>query len=188
MASLPAHVLVAVAIGKVHARTGLPARFWWLSALCSVLPDADIIGFVLGIPYGHPLGHRGLTHSLPFALLVGLAVATTAFPEHPRGSRAWWALVAHFSLVTASHGVLDALTDGGLGVAFFAPFDDGRYFFPWRPVKVSPIGLAEFFTPYGLEVLRSEALWIWLPAGLLVLGALTVRRVRAVFQTRGQAS
>jgi hypothetical protein len=39
-------------------------------------------------------------------------------------------LIAHFSFVTASHGMLDAMTDGGLGVAFFAPFDNARYFFP----------------------------------------------------------
>ena len=39
----------------------------------------------------------------------------------------------------ASHGVLDALTDGGPGVAFLAPFDDTRYFFPWRPIRVSPL-------------------------------------------------
>jgi membrane-bound metal-dependent hydrolase YbcI (DUF457 family) len=60
--------------------------------------------------------------------------------------------------VTASHGVLDAMTDGGLGIAFFAPFDNTRYFFPFRPVKVSPIGLS-FFSARGLDVIWSELLW-----------------------------
>ncbi len=50
-------------------------------------------------------------------------------------------------VATISHGILDALTDGGLGVAFFAPFVNTRYFFPWTPIKVSPIGAggANFF-------------------------------------------
>ena len=44
------------------------------------------------------------------------------------------------------------MTDGGLGVAFFAPCDEMRYFLPWRPVMVSPIGVVEFFTHYGARI------------------------------------
>jgi inner membrane protein len=61
-------------------------------------------------------------------------------------------------------------------VAFFAPFDNTRYFLPWTPVEVSPIGLVEFFTPYGLEVLLSEFVWIWIPAGLLVGTAIAYQK------------
>jgi inner membrane protein len=81
----------------------------------------------------------------------------------------WWVLIAHFFLVTASHGMLDAITNGGLGVAFFAPFDNSRHFFSWRPVLVSPIGIVPFFSRYGLDVLISELVWIWLPVGASVL-------------------
>jgi inner membrane protein len=52
--------------------------------------------------------------------------------------------------------VLDAMTNGGLGVAFFAPFDTTRYFFPWRPITVSPIGVGSFFTHRGALVVLSE--------------------------------
>jgi inner membrane protein len=55
------------------------------------------------------------------------------------------------------------MTNGGLGVAFFAPFSPARYFLPFRPVQVSPISTAAFFTHRGIEVLESEVLWIWLP-------------------------
>jgi inner membrane protein len=75
-------------------------------------------------------------------------------------------------LCTASHGVFDAMTSGGLGVAFFAPFDETRYFFPWRPIRVSPIGFG-FFSRRGLAVLLSEIVWLWLPA-LFVAGVATV--------------
>ena len=81
-----------------------------------------------------------------------------------------------FFSVTASHGVLDAMTDGGLGIAFFAPFDNGRYFLPWTPIKVSPIEITAFFTVRGLQVLRSELVWIGIPVGLWILGIALYRR------------
>jgi inner membrane protein len=82
----------------------------------------------------------------------------------------------YFFLATASHGFLDAMTDGGLGVAFFAPFDNHRYFLPWTPIRVSPIGIGRFFTDRGFVVLQSELLWIWLPAALLAVSAWLFRR------------
>ena len=70
-------------------------------------------------------------------------------------------------VVTASHGLLDALTNGGLGVAFFSPFDDTRYFLPYRPVEVSPLGIGAFFTPRALPLLWTEFVWIAVPVLLL---------------------
>jgi inner membrane protein len=177
MASEISHAVVALAIGRTTGWRAMPARFWWLSVLCSVLPDVDVLGFALGIEYGDLLGHRGLTHSLCFALVLSLVVVRMQFPEAALGSQSWWRLIAHFFLVTASHGFLDAMTNGGLGVAFFAPFDPSRYFLPWRPVEVSPIGLAGFFTPYGAQVLASELMWIWIPVGLAALAVGTYRRL-----------
>ena len=71
-------------------------------------------------------------------------------------------------LATASHGFLDAMTDGGLGVAFFSPFDNTRYFFTWTPIRVSPIGISRFFSARGLAVVKSELLWVWVPALALI--------------------
>jgi inner membrane protein len=70
------------------------------------------------------------------------------------------------------------LTNGGLGVAVLGPFDWGRYCFPFRPLAVSPIGVGRFFSARGLEVLRSEALWVGLPSAAVALAgrALTRRR------------
>ena len=133
MASAFSHVLVALAVGQLQPWRVWPIRFWGMSFLCSVLPDCDVVGFAMGIPYEHVLGHRGLTHSLAFAVLIGFFVVRISFPEIHAWTREWGWLVLHFSLVTASHGVLDAMTDGGLGIAFFSPFDNGRYFLPWNP-------------------------------------------------------
>jgi inner membrane protein len=132
-------------------------------------PDLDVIGFALGIPYHHPLGHRGLFHSPFFALLSSLLITWIGFREVARFSASWWRIAGLLFIVTASHGLLDALTNGGLGIALLVPFDNGRYFFPWTPVEVSPIGLHAFLSERGLVTLYSEFVWLWLPLASLWL-------------------
>ena len=172
MASAFSHAVAAAAIGAVFARRGWPLRFWVLGAACAILPDADVIGVPLGIPFGSPFGHRGVSHSLLFAAALAAVVVPLGFRRMPDGvssPRLW----LYFFLAAASHGVLDALTNGGPGIAFFAPFDNTRYFFPIRPVVVAPIGIRPFFSEWGLRVIESELIWIWLPslifAGLVVI-------------------
>ena len=171
MASAFTHAFFGAALGGVYATRRMHARFWVLAAACAVLPDADVLAFEFGIPYGSMFGHRGFTHSLAFALLLGTAVALLFF----RGAPNRRALALFFSLATASHGALDALTNGGLGVAFFAPFTGERYFFPFRPVQVSPIGVGEFFSDWGLRVVESELFWVWLPTALALALVLILR-------------
>jgi len=129
----------------------------------------------LGIHYGDFWGHRGFTHSLLFAALLASIVMFTGFRRVASGLTRlpMW---VYFFLATASHGFLDAMTDGGLGVAFFSPFDNHRFFLPWTPIRVSPIGVGRFFTDRGLAVLQSELLWICVPAALLALTAWLIRR------------
>src|SRR3984893_14320648 len=176
MPTIVTHGFVATLLGKSFAASRVPARFWFLSVLCSILPDADVLGFPLGISYEDMLGHRGLSHSLTFALGLSSIVAFLAFPRLPQG---WtrFLLFSYFFVVTASHGALDAMTDGGLGIAFFAPFDNTRYFFPFRPVKVSPIGLS-FFSARGLDVIWSELLWLCIPATILASAVPFYRKLR----------
>lgn len=179
MASL-GHIVVGMAAARLHARDAAPDRwpllapmlFW--SAL-SFLPDADIIGFGLGIRYEDPWGHRGATHSLAFALALGLAVGALA-PRFGYRARPTGVLA---TLVVASHALLDTLTDGGLGCALFWPFDLTRYFAPWTPLPVAPIGLG-YLSPYGLYVAATEIL-VFAP---LLLYALV--RPRASRHTRAR--
>jgi len=167
MATLLTHALWGVALGQAAGRAvRRDARFWCAAVLCSALPDVDVIGFGFGIHYGDLWGHRGLTHSLIFAALTGI-VAGVLLGDSARERRA---LAALLFLITASHGVLDAMTDGGLGVAFFSPFDTRRYFLPWRPIRVAPLGLYAAVSGRWLSVLESEARSVWLPA--LLLGVL----------------
>jgi inner membrane protein len=176
MPSIFTHAFAALALGKASTGERRPVRFWVLTGFCAILPDADAISFYFGAQRGSQFGHRGITHSLLFALVIALLVVRAGFSKTQRFSKNWWMLLTYFFVVTASHGFLDALTNGGSGVAFFAPFDGTRYFFPWRPIEVSPIGL-RFFSARGLEVLESEFVWVWIPAMLLVALAWAYRRL-----------
>jgi inner membrane protein len=175
VASIFSHAAVALALAPVVLPGRIPVRLAALGAFASVLPDADVAGFRLGIAYGELLGHRGVTHSLPFAALLALALLPLAGSSPPASRARIWLYLA---LATASHGVLDALTNGGLGVAFVAPLSGRRYFFPVQPIEVSPIGAAAFFSAWGRRVIASELLWIWLPSAVLATVAVVWRRSR----------
>lgn len=151
----------------------LPLRVGIAGAIATIVPDLDVAAFALGIPYAHPLGHRGFTHSIVFALLLA---ALLTYMLRLRELRR--AAFAFLFLCVMSHGLFDALTDGGLGVGFFIPFDNDRYFFSWTPIRVSPIG-AGFFSTRGLHTLRSEALWVWLPSIAMAIGGWITTRLRA---------
>jgi inner membrane protein len=159
------HALFASALGAgFRARDGVIAA----AAFCAVAPDFDVLAFRLGIPYEAPLGHRGFSHSLLFALLLGGAATLLLRALLPRAARPPLARTfTLLALASASHGFFDALTDGGLGVAFFSPFDHTRYFLPWRPIAVSPLSVTRFFSASGLAVMKSEALWLGAPSALL---------------------
>src|SRR5580692_4474714 len=158
MASVFSHAVAALSIGACFYRPGIPKQLWVIGAVCSAVPDLGVIGFDFGIRYGDFWGHRGFTHSLLFAAVLAAIALALGFPDAvPSASRLY--MWTYLFLATASHGFLDAMTDGGLGVAFFSPFNTTRYFFPWRPILVSPIGVGAFFTDYGAAVLRNEFVW-----------------------------
>ncbi len=182
MPTVFSHPAVPLVLRAGLGRDIVPLRLLVAGILASALPDLDVVTFRFGVPYWGDLGHRGVSHSLVFAALVALAGASAH-----RALRSGFARAFLFLFVsTASHGVLDALTNGGVGVAFLWPWSGHRYFAPdaLRVIAVSPIGLAGFLSSRGLAVIGSELRWIWLPAlaaGLVLAGA---RRARA--RPRGQ--
>jgi inner membrane protein len=171
MPTVMTHAVVGVALSTMASVRRRPL-VWLLSATLPVLPDLDVLGVAAGVRFDSMWGHRGISHSLVTAALIGIVTAWLA-RRHIRVRVIPLAL--YFALITASHGVLDALTNGGPGVAFFAPLDDTRYFFPWRPIPVSPIA-ASFFTERGWHVFQAEVLLIWLPTSIVVAAALLTRR------------
>jgi inner membrane protein len=126
-----------------------PVRVTIAAIVATILPDLDTISFKLGIPYGSPYGHRGFTHSIAFALASSLLLTLIT----RRDARTF----AFLFVCAISHPLLDAVTDGGRGVALLWPLTAHRYFAPWRPIIVSPIGRLD------LRVLWSEVKWVWAP-------------------------
>ncbi len=146
-----------MAAARVYENPGRPLTefppfgsllFW--SAL-SLLPDVDVVGLSLGVRYESAWGHRGATHSLLFTLALGLLIGLAA----PAFGRRALSTAAAAALVLVSHPLLDTLTNGGFGCALLWPVDHTRYFAPWQPLPVPPIGLA-YFSQYGLHVALVE--------------------------------
>lgn len=82
----------------------------------------------LGDVYGHhvDLGKRrkSAERSNQALFWLGFLAAAIFFKGGMGGNRSFWSLAVFFTLVTASHRFFDAMTDGGLGIAFFAPFNN----------------------------------------------------------------
>jgi inner membrane protein len=169
MATLYTHAVVGLGLAVLYARRRMPWPYWALAALLPVVPDFDAVS---NAPYGSAMGHRGVTHSLVFALWLGALAASLTFRRCRVG---FWSLTAFYFAVVASHGLLDALTRGGAAIPFFWPSEvrHGN----WGPIPVADIGF-ELPDPRRSRSLRSELLWVWLPTGVAVAAVTTFRYVR----------
>ena len=172
MPTIFTHAFVGAAVAQTLAPCTRRREVTVASAVCAMVPDADVLGFGFGILYGDLFGHRGFTHSLFFAGVVTLCAAAICWTQFTPAERLRTILCVFAA--TASHGLLDAFTNGGMGVAFWAPFSATRYFFPVTPIEVSPIGLG-FFSQRGMSTLASEMAWVWAPAACMILAARLTR-------------
>lgn len=165
MTTIFTHAAVPLMLGAALRRRTIGGRLLAAGAIAAMLPDADVLAFRLHIPYANAFGHRGATHSIAFAALLAMVAALS---HRWLGSTKRVAAL-FIGLSTLSHPLLDACTDGGLGVALAWPFTDARWFAPFHPIAVSPIG-ARFFSERGLQVIASELCWVWLPTAVVAAG------------------
>lgn len=170
MPTIFTHAVVPLALGLALGRHAVSPRLIAAGMFVAIAPDFDTVTFKLGIAYADQFGHRGASHSFVFALAVALFGAMVAPWLRTTRWRAFWWL----AFCTASHPLLDALTNGGLGVALLWPWSETRIFAPWRPIAVSPIG-AGFFSLRGLEVLWSELKWVVLPTAVIAMALWALR-------------
>lgn len=157
-----------IAIGAATARRVTPSeapsgilrnRMLALSAL-ALLPDLDFLLPAGAFPVG-PFTHRGASHSLAVAVVVGLAVANMVTIR--RGSHAiGWGLIA--TAVVASHGIMDAFGATNLGVALLWPFSTARILAPWH-VLPNPLwgGVlsSAFLVELGIEAALFLPFWLY---------------------------
>ncbi len=172
MASAFSHIAIPAVLYASFKSKSVNFKLFLLAAFCSVLPDADVITFKFGIAYESQWGHRGFTHSLLFAF--ALASICSLFCRKI-GAKPLSTFALCF-IACASHPLLDAMTNGGLGVALYWPFSTERLFFPFRPIQVSPIGVGSFFSEKGFRVIISELIWVLLPSLLLGIMGFVWRR------------
>jgi|GEM_PF-862821 len=165
MPSIITHGIVALALATKarSVRSSDRMRLLLVCIFCAIVPDIDVIGFKLGVQYNSLFGHRGFTHSFFFAALLALFGSWLFHRRIRENPRSFTLLFLLLFTVTASHTLLDAMTNGGEGVALFSPFSNHRYFFPWRPIMVSPIGVEAFLGWRGIQVLANEFLLIVFP-------------------------
>jgi inner membrane protein len=184
MPTVISHPAIPIALAMIGGRIHVPVRLLLAATVASILPDTDVAGFYWGIPYDQAWGHRGFSHSIAFALIIGCLGILLA--SRLRASKIAAFMVLFIS--TLSHGILDALTTGGLGVAFFSPFSNQRLFLPWQYIQVAPISIMRFFSVRGLGVLKSEFMWIWLSSltiGIIVIFCRKIFSIQSLRRTRG---
>lgn len=175
MPTVLSHVAAPLALRLGLGKQAVSPRLLAAGLVASVLPDLDVLAFRFGIPYADAFGHRGASHSLAIAVLLGLAACLLASRLHATRGLAFMFV----AISAASHGVFDMLTNGGHGVALWWPASSERFFLPWPMIEASPLSLRRVFGPKGLEVLWSELRWVWLPC---LLGGAMLLAVRLLYR------
>ncbi len=99
-----------------------------------------------------------------FPLFLATIMARLFSPGDKFMSKPYWRIRTYLFLATSLHPIVDAMTSGGLGVAFFSPFSNHRFFFPFRPIGVCSIGLSGMFSHRGAMIVLSEFVWLWAPS------------------------
>jgi inner membrane protein len=168
VASIISHAAAGAALSIALAPDSAQGRTWPVAIATAVLPDLDSLLYYFRISYYPTVGHRGFFHSPFLGLIISFLLMILFFRDEALFSGRWFRYFFVFFLAWASHGFLDALTNGGRGVAFLSPFSSKRYFLPWTPIQVSPMRIKSFFTPRGWSVFKNELVWIWLPGLMLV--------------------
>ncbi len=172
MPSIFGHALAGYAIASAYHQGRPSRRTALLAVACAAAPDLDWFTGFLDVHDRFGLAHRGLLHSVLAAALITALAVCLAYRPRLRRPGPWLFL----GTATFSHGFLDACTFGGTGVAFLAPFSSVHFVAAWQPMFVSPIPLSDHLTNWLLFSLGTEALWIGVPAALVILASRYFRR------------
>lgn len=175
MATVFTHPVIAIGLSPWLNFKEKRKQIIFFAVILTILPDIDVVGFRLGVPYLHLFGHRGFTHSIFFAVLISAMVTWFITRGTTLKCKPIW---FYLFLCTVSHGLLDALTNGGYGIAFFSPFSNERYFFPSTPIDVSTLSIKRFFAGQGYKVLVTELTWIWIPLFVIFISGLFWKKWR----------
>ena len=167
------HAIAGAGLGSLLASGRQKWLFWVLVFVLPMTPDLDVFSTAR---YGSMAGHRGFTHTLAFAIVVGGLVALLSY-RYLRVRFMPLCLVQ--VLVTASHAILDVFTDGGFGLPLLWPLTEYR-FGPLGPIHVADAD--------GNRTFRTEVWYVWLPTlGLVAINIAYRTLIPATETTRALA-
>jgi inner membrane protein len=145
----------AVAHGCFGKRLGLKAAVW--GAAAAVLPDVDIFFSIGADDFTALQRHRGVTHGLLFAPLLGSAWGYLLARHYAHGTpeaASSWRWIALVTIALWTHPLLDYLTP--YGTQLLQPFSNERFAAPVMPI-IDPV--------YTLLLASGVLLaWRWSPA------------------------
>ncbi len=163
------HLAVGMLTGQLHGAGAAhrPKRQRYIAialfAAVSVLPDADLILVACGVHDSGAIGHRGASHSLFTALFVGAVCGLLARTLKLPPLRTALAI----AVAMGSHGLLDAVGEGGRGIPLLWPLSDHRFMSPWRVLPDAP-RIEDYLCRHGITSLAVEFLY-FLPLMAYVL-------------------
>jgi inner membrane protein len=178
-------VTLGAAVGEavLGKKLGNRAALW--GAVCGTLPDLDVISGLFLDDMQQLALHRGLSHSIFFAVIGGWGAGHLLARLHPDATARQWGLLAF--LAFATHSLLDCFTVYGTQV--FQPFSD--YPVAWGTLFIiDPLYTLPLMVPLLVVLfLRRDAVWRRRLNGAgLVLSTLYVlvavfnqQRIEAVF-------
>lgn len=161
MATLVTHLAAGAAAAlSVNDIAPSPSKkhFIVFVALCFVgatFADIDHLDALLGWKEHHYLGHRGMTHSLFFALALSAALAY--FANKTLSERLSNLEKAWLMLCTLSHPIFDFVTTGRKDTLLFFPFYNERTTLDLSPIQAIGFQVDGLF----LQMLLYEIILIW---------------------------
>lgn len=129
------HAALGGTIGLAGFRGRLGRRAMVVGALVGMAPDLDVLAGWMGGPLAEWLYHRGLTHSVLFAITAGPLLGWALWRLLRRGEGVGpWIGLATAALIT--HPLIDVITH--YGTQLLAPLSQHRFGLPAMPI-IDPV-------------------------------------------------
>ena len=160
MSTVISHSLVGAGISSFF-RFENKKKIMITSLLLAALPDSDTL-VMTAIGCGTIFDHRGVFHSIFFAILVGSLVAYLFKQKKWIEPSEFIKLAILFSAVTFSHPFADGFsTSWRYGVSYLAPFDMTKYFWFSSPLPLVPLSPVQLFSARGINIFLVEVAMLW---------------------------
>lgn len=121
------HIALGACVGEAFFERGFGKKAMIWGALAQSIPDIDFVASFWLPTSEDLLVHRGITHSLLFALFIVPVMAFAANKIHHPHNISFRKWILFFAAEVGLHLFLDAFNNYGIG--WFEPFSQARYSF-----------------------------------------------------------